>query len=102
MLKRGFHWFVAMRYLRGHSVEPPRATVEKPGAVDVLAAIAGSARAAARVIWHVMGRVVRHGSGTLKLLTIVSLVAMIGGIAMRYAVLDKPNPFRPVDPMVQA
>src|SRR5262245_4475425 len=99
---RGFHWFVAMRYLRGSAYQPPRAILVPSPVRTALAAGAFIARWARTTVMFAI-RTARYGSTPLRVLTALGLLTTIGAIAIRYGVLDEPNPrsFRPVDPWIQ-
>jgi len=96
MRRRGFHWFVAMRYLRGAQysgsarIVPAHPTFEQR-------------------LWSMLRLIlvpfahIRRGSKVLFALTIIMALSTIGFVVARYGFLHPPKPgsFRPPDPWLQ-
>jgi lipoprotein-releasing system permease protein len=97
MKSRGFHWFVAMRYLRG-------AQYSRGAKV---AGTRGTELAKYAAIWSrgpfgaVFSKLMRGGSTILLILTGVCAAALATFLVWRYAFLEPPRKYHPLDPWLQ-
>src|SRR5688572_29973559 len=104
---RGFHWFVAMRYLRGRSYNAKVRydDVEKPDDVTRMMQFTRMLRMFA-VLGDFPGfsfRLFKFGSRSLLWLTGICLAALVAALVWRYGFLTEPRPgsFREPDPWLQ-
>src|SRR5690349_20845336 len=90
MKARGFHWFVGMRYLRGS---------HRGAAGTVSPALQRAAQKSA--FGGVFLRLMRVSSRVLLGLTALCAVSLAVFLVWRYAVLEEPKKFHPLDPWLQ-